>query len=62
MRELTLPLGRYEFEVKRSKLEDENAKRKTDIGWTAIRAIAFRKPVMDETLSLIEFAVRASAL
>lgn len=62
MRELTLPLGRYEFEVKRSKLEDDNAKRKTDIGWTAIRAIAFRKPVVDETLSLIEFAVRASAL
>ncbi|ASE39144.1 TipJ family phage tail tip protein [Brevundimonas vesicularis] len=62
MRELTLPLGRYEFEVTRSKLEDDNAKRKTDIGWTAIRAIAFRKPVLDETLSLIEFAVRASAL
>ena len=62
MRELALPLGRYEFEVKRSKLEDDNAKRKTDIGWTAIRAIAFRKPVLDETLSLIEFAVRASAL
>lgn len=62
MRELTLPLGRYEFEVKRSKLEDDNAKRKTAIGWTAIRAIAFRKPVLDETLALIEFAVRASAL
>lgn len=62
MRSLSLPLGRYEFEVKRSKLEDDNAKRKTDIGWTAIRAIAFRKPVLDETLSLIEFAVRASAL
>ena len=62
MRSISLPLGRYEFEVKRSKLEDDNAKRKTDIGWTAIRAIAFRKPVMDETLSLIEFAVRASAL
>jgi hypothetical protein len=62
MRALTLPLGRYEFQVQRSKLEDDNAKRKTDIGWTAIRAIAFRKPVLDETLSLIEFAVRASAL
>lgn len=62
MRSISLPLGRYEFEVKRSKLEDDNAKRKTDIGWTAIRAIAFRKPVIDETLSLIEFAVRASAL
>lgn len=62
MHSISLPLGRYEFEVKRSKLEDDNAKRKTDIGWTAIRAIAFRKPVMDETLSLIEFAVRASAL
>lgn len=62
MRSISLPLGRYEFEVKRSKLEDDNAKRKTDIGWTAIRAIAYRKPVMDETLSLIEFAVRASAL
>ena len=62
MRSLSLPLGRYEFEIKRSKLEDDNAKRKTDIGWTAIRSIAFRKPVLDETLSLIEFAVRASAL
>ena len=61
-RSLSLPLGRYQFEVKRSKLEDDNAKRKTDIGWTAVRAIAFRKPVADETLSLIEFAVRASAL
>ncbi|PZU71647.1 MAG: hypothetical protein DI531_15395 [Brevundimonas sp.] len=61
-RSISLPLGRYEFEVVRSKLEDTNAKRKTDIGWTAIRAIAFRKPVADETLSLIEFAVRASAL
>ncbi|WP_292045868.1 MULTISPECIES: hypothetical protein [unclassified Brevundimonas] len=59
---ISLPLGRYEFEVVRSRLEDTNAKRKTDIGWTAIRAIAFRKPVADETLSLIEFAVRASAL
>ncbi|TAJ54064.1 MAG: hypothetical protein EPO54_01380 [Brevundimonas sp.] len=62
MRSIALPLGRYEFEVKRSPLEDDNAKRKTDIGWTAVRAIAFRKPVADETLSLIEFAVRASAL
>lgn len=62
MRSISLPLGRYEFEVRRSRLEDDNAKRKTDIGWTGIRAIAFRKPVLDETLSLIEFAVRASAL
>lgn len=62
MRSIALPLGRYEFEVKRSPLEDDNAKRKTDIGWTAVRAIAFRKPVADETLSLIEFAVRATAL
>lgn len=61
-RSISLPLGRYEFEIVRSRLEDTNAKRKTDIGLTAIRAIAFRKPVADETLSLIEFAVRASAL
>ena len=61
-RSISLPLGRYEFEVRRSPSEDPNPKRRCDIGWTAIRAIAFRKPVVDETLSLIEFAVRASAL
>ena len=62
MRSLSLPLGRYQFEVKRSVRQDNNAKRKDDIYWTAVRAVAFRKPVADETLSIIEFAVRATAL
>ena len=59
---VTLPLGLYEFEVKRSVKPDDNAKRQDRLAWTALRCIAFRKPVVDETLSLIEFAVRASAL
>ena len=62
MRSLSLPLGRYQFEVRRSVRQDNNAKRKDDIYWTAVRAVAFRKPVADETLSIIEFAVRATAL
>lgn len=61
-RSLSLPLGRYEFECKRSILEDTNEKRHTDVAWSAIRAIAFRKPVTDEVLSISEFAVRATAL
>ncbi|NBB65308.1 hypothetical protein GVN18_39275 [Pseudomonas sp. ODNR1LW] len=61
-RSLSLPLGRYEFECKRSVLEDTNEKRHTDVAWSAIRAIAFRKPVTDEVLSISEFAVRATAL
>jgi hypothetical protein len=62
MRSINLPLGRYEFEFTRSILEDDNAKRHTDIALTAIRAIAFRKPISDEVLSIIEFAVKATAL
>lgn len=62
MRSLALPLGRYEFEFTRSLKPDANEKRRDDVGLTAIRAIAFRKPVADETLSIIEFAVRATAL
>ena len=61
-RSLSLDLGRYEFEVKRSVLEDDNEKRHTDVAWSAIRAIAFRKPVTDEVLSISEFAIRATAL
>ena len=59
---IDLPIGLYEFEVKRSLSPDVNPKRQDRVAWTALRAIAFRKPVVDETLSLIEFAVRASAL
>lgn len=61
-RHVSLPLGRYEFEVKRSVRIDMNDKRRDEVIFTAIRAIAFRKPIVDETLSLIEFAVRATAL
>jgi len=61
-RTLNLPMGRYEFEVKRSVLEDTNEKRHTDVAWSAIRAITFRKPVTDEVLSISEFAIRATAL
>jgi hypothetical protein len=56
------PLGRYEFEVKRSVRIDMNDKRRDEVIFTAIRAIAFRKPIVDETLSIIEIAVRATAL
>lgn len=61
-RSVSLPLGRYEFEVKRSVKPDGNEKRRDSVAWTAVRAVAFRKPVVDETLSLIEFAIRATAL
>ncbi|WP_332657374.1 hypothetical protein [Brevundimonas sp.] len=61
-RSVSLPIGRYEFEFKRSLKPDNNEKRRDRIALTAIRSIAFRKPVADETLSLIEFAVRATAL
>ncbi|WP_368933570.1 TipJ family phage tail tip protein [Brevundimonas naejangsanensis] len=59
---VSLPHGRYEFELTRSRPDDDNAKRQDRILLTAIKAVAFRKPVTDETLSLIEFAVRASAI
>lgn len=62
MRSLSLPMGRYEFEIKRSAKPDANEKRRDNVAITAIRAIAFRKPVADETLSIVEFAVRATAL
>ena len=61
-RMLTLPFGRYEFEVSRSAKPDGNEKRRDRVVWTAVRSVAFRKPVVDEQLSLIEFAVRATAL
>jgi hypothetical protein len=61
-RSLTLPLGRYEFEVVRSAKVDANEKRRDQVALTAIRAVAFRKPIVDETLSVIEFSVRATAL
>lgn len=57
-----LPLGRYEFEVKRSVPDDASEKRHDTVILTAIRAIAFRKPIVDETLSIIEFRVKASAV
>ncbi len=59
---VSLPHGRYEFELTRNRPDDDNAKRQDRILLTAIKAVAFRKPVTDETLSLIEFAVRASAI
>jgi len=61
-RSLSLPLGRYEFEIRRSSPADDNRKRADGVMLTAIKAIAFRKPVVDETLSLIEFRVRATAV
>jgi hypothetical protein len=61
-RGISLPLGRYEFDVRRSVRIDLNEKRRDEVAITAIRAIAYRKPIVDETLSLIEFAVRATAL
>lgn len=61
-RSLNLPMGRYEFECRRSVLEDTNEKRHTDVAWSSIRAIAYRKPVTDEVLSISEFAIRATAL
>lgn len=61
-RMLALPFGRYEFEVSRSAKPDGNEKRRDRVFWTAVRSVAFRKPVVDEQLSLIEFAVRATAL
>lgn len=61
-RSVSLPMGRYEFEFKRSLKPDNNEKRRDRIALTAIRSVAFRKAVTDETLSIIEFAVRATAL
>ena len=61
-RSASLPMGRYEFEFVRSLKPDDNEKRRDRIALTAIRSIAYRKPVADETLSIIEFAVRATAL
>lgn len=57
-----LPHGRYEFELIRNRPDDDNAKRADTIMVTAIKSVAFRKPVADETLSVIEFAVRATAI
>ncbi|WGM45230.1 hypothetical protein KOAAANKH_00091 [Brevundimonas sp. NIBR10] len=59
---VSLPLGRYEFELKRSAPPDASEKRHDTVILTAIRAIAFRKPIVDETLSVIEFRVKASAV
>jgi len=59
---VSLPMGRYEFEFVRSLKPDNNEKRRDRIALTAIRSVAFRKAVTDETLSIIEFAVRATAL
>lgn len=59
---ITRPLGRYEFEVIRNLPDDDNEKRHDKIILVAIRAIAFRKPITDEVLSIIEFKVKATAL
>jgi len=59
---VNLPHGRYEFEVQRTRPADGNDKRRDDITWTALKAIAYRAPITDETLSVIEFAVRATAI
>ena len=62
-RTISLPLGRYEFRLKKlNKPADQGNKRVDDMYWTAIKAVAFRKPLTDETLSIIEFAVRATAI
>lgn len=55
-------LGRYEFEVIRNTPDDTNEKRHDTIVLVAIKAIAFRKPVADENLSIIEFKVKATSL
>lgn len=57
-----LPHGRYEFELTRNRPDDDNDKRRDTIMVSAIKSVAFRKPVADETLSIIEFAVRATAV
>lgn len=57
-----LPHGRYEFELTRNRPDDGNDKRRDTILVSAIKSVAFRKPVADETLSIIEFAVRATAV
>lgn len=59
---VSLPHGRYEFELTRNRPDDNNDKRRDDIYVTAIKSVAFRKPITDETLSIIEFAVRATAI
>jgi len=55
-------LGRYEFEIIRNVPDDDNEKRHDRIVLVAIKAIAFRKPVADEVLSIIEFKVKATSL
>ncbi|WP_338577210.1 hypothetical protein V8J38_16345 [Brevundimonas olei] len=57
-----LPHGRYEFELTRNRPDDDNDKRRDTVMVSAIKAVAFRKPIADETLSIIEFAVRATAI
>lgn len=57
-----LPHGRYEFELIRNRPDDDNDKRRDTVVVSAIKSVAFRKPVADETLSIIEFAVRATAI
>ncbi|WP_312219037.1 hypothetical protein, partial [Brevundimonas sp.] len=57
-----LPHGRYEFELTRNRPDDDNDKRRDTVMVSAIKSVAFRKPVADETLSIIEFAVRATAI
>lgn len=57
-----LPHGRYEFELTRNRPDDGNDKRRDTIMVSAIKSVAFRKPITDETLSIIEFAVRATAI
>ncbi len=59
---ISLPLGRYEFEVTRNQHADNNDKRHHDIFWTALKSVAYRQPVVDDQLAVIEFAVRATAI
>ncbi|MET4683678.1 TipJ family phage tail tip protein [Brevundimonas faecalis] len=59
---INLPHGRYEFELTRSRPADDNTKRRDQVYITAIKSVAFRKPIVDEELSIIEFAVRATAI
>lgn len=56
-----LPLGRYEFEAKRS-WSDGNEVVTDTVMWVALRAVAYRKPITDEVLSVLEFKVKATAV
>lgn len=62
-RSLTLPEGLYEFAFTRDVPDDgPDGGGVEQVMLTAIRAIRFTPPITDETLSVIEFAVKATAM